>query len=143
MKEMQKTSFSGLKRGLLLIAVGCLLCTNGTQAQTSKEKVRHNYVVRQLKLDKTIVGKFSPQFYAYLKELKAAKDIYDKPKDQLRSQIDANKLTEAQAKMLIDAHWKADAKELEVKKKYTPIFVGVLGQQKTYQMFRFANDKLK
>ena len=110
---MQKTSFSGLKRGLLLIAVGCLLCTNGTQAQTSKEKVRHNYVVKQLKLDKTIVGKFSPQFYAYLKELKAAKDIYDKPKDQLRSQIDANKLTEAQAKMLIDAHWKADAKELD------------------------------
>jgi hypothetical protein len=143
MKLTERMRISGASMGLMLLAAFCLLCTSPGMAQTAKEKTRHNYVLKQLKLDKTMQSKFSPLFYAYLKELKAAKDIYDKPKNQHKSLIDGNKLTEAQAKMLIDAHWKADGKELEVKKKYTPLFVGVIGQQKTYKMFRLANDKLK
>lgn len=118
------------------------LCLSVTaQASTKKDEKRLAYVVKGLKLDKNAQAKFNPLFTAYRKELREAKEVYDAPKRRMKSRIDAGTLSQNQAQSLLNAHWLADEKEVAVKKKYTPLFVKLLGAKKTYQMFRLANDK--
>lgn len=132
----------GLKWWAFISVMAFSLCLSlTTQASTKKDEKRLAYVVKGLKLDKSTQTKFSPLFRAYQKELREAKDVYNAPKRRLKSQITAGTLSQNQAQSLLNAHWLADEKEVAVKKKYTPLFVKLLGAKKAYQMFRLSNDK--
>ena len=109
-------------------------------AQTSKSEARCIYVIKNLGLNKAQAAKFQPVFLAYWKELKEAKSTYDNLKEKLKPAIKGHRISEAQATNLISARWDSDAKELAVKKKYTPIFRSVLSARLTYEAFSLAND---
>lgn len=112
------------------------------QAQTAKEKAKCAYVIKNVKLDKAKQSPFSTTFYEYLKERKQARAPFEDMKDKLKDNIKAGTITEAQAQQLLNNKWIADEKEVQVRKKYTPIFVKIIGAKKTYDVFRFANDKI-
>jgi Skp family chaperone for outer membrane proteins len=139
-----KRSFSGTRlRVAALTMVLALSCaaTVPAKAQTAKEKKRCAYVMKQTRMTQATCTKFAPLFMAYQKELKAAKAGYDNLKDKLKSSIKANRLTDAQARQLLEAHWTSDEKEVAVRRRYTATFTRLIGAKATYNVFRFANDK--
>lgn len=118
-----------------------MMATGPLKAETTKEQQRCAYVMKQMKMAREGRTKFAPVFMAYQKELKAAKAGYNGLKDRLRSSIKGNRLTDAQARQLLDAHWASDEKELEVKRRYTNTFIRMVGAKAAFNVFRFANDK--
>lgn len=109
-------------------------------AQTNQE-LRYQYVMKNLKLDKTTSAKFGPVLKNYLQELKQAKSAYSKLKDKYKDMEKAGTLTNGQAEQLLNAKFDADAKELVVKKKFYTEFKTVLPLKKIYYAFDLANDK--
>lgn len=109
-------------------------------AQSEKDKARFAYVSTQMNLNKDVKAKLQPLYYAYLKELHAAKDIYDNMKAKYATQIKKNTLTAEQANSLNNARWQSDAKVLEVRKAYTQKFKTVLTAQQVYFLFSYSND---
>ncbi len=122
---------------LLLI---CTTLSAPAMAQSNLE-LRHQYVVKNLKLNKELTGKFSPVCKSYLEELKVAKSEYSKLKDKYKDAGKNGTLTNGQAEQLLNAKFEADAKELAVRKKYYEEFKKVLPLKKVYYAFDLANDK--
>lgn len=127
-------------RKLLTVLMIATLLPMLAVAQSQKDKDRWAYVSTQMKLSKDVKAKVQPVFYNYLRELRAAKDIYDTPKNNLLTAIRKNKLTVAQANQLTNARWASDAKELEVRRAYTKKFSAMLTPQQVYYLFSYAND---
>lgn len=126
-------------RKTLLIAVLVLLPAM-LSAQSDKDKERFAYVATQMKLSKDMKVRVQPVFYAYMKELHAAKDIYDALKEKNLNAIRKQTLTAAQANALTAARWRSDEKVLEVRRAYTQKFAALLSPQQIYYLFSFAND---
>lgn len=126
-------------RKTLLIAVLVLLPAL-LSAQSDKDKERFAYVATQMKLSKDMKVRVQPVFYAYMKELHAAKDIYDALKEKNLNAIRKQTLTAAQANALTAARWRSDEKVLEVRRAYTQKFAALLSPQQIYYLFSFAND---
>lgn len=124
---------------LMLIAAMALLPTLLT-AQTDKDKERFAYVAAEMKLAKDVKARVQPVFYAYMKELHAAKDIYDALKEKNLTAIRKQTLTAAQANALNAARWRSDEKVLEVRRAYTQKFSTLLSPQQVYYLFSYAND---
>ncbi|MDE7378454.1 MAG: hypothetical protein K2N13_05755 [Paraprevotella sp.] len=122
---------------LLLI---CTTLSTPAMAQSNLE-LRHQYVMKNLKLNKELTGKFSPVCKNYLEELKIAKSEYSKLKDKYKDAEKNGTLTNGQAEQLLNAKFEADAKELAVRKKYYEEFKKVLPLKKVYYAFDLANDK--
>lgn len=110
------------------------------RAQSNLE-LRHQYVMKNLKLNKEQTAKFSPVCKSYLEELKKAKADYDKLKDKYKEAEKSGTLTNGQAEQLLNAKFEAEAKELTVKKKFYEEFKKVLPLKKVYYAFDLANDK--
>lgn len=126
-------------RKTLLIAVLVLLPAM-LSAQSDKDKERFAYVATQMKLSKDMKVRVQPVFYAYMKELHAAKDIYDALKEKNLNAIRKQTLTATQANALTAARWRSDEKVLEVRRAYTQKFAALLSPQQIYYLFSFAND---
>lgn len=122
---------------LLLI---CTTLSAPTMAQSNLE-LRHQYIMKNLKLNKELTGKFSPVCKSYLEELKVAKSEYSKLKDKYKDAEKNGTLTNGQAEQLLNAKFEADAKELVVRKKYYEEFKKVIPLKKVYYAFDLANDK--
>lgn len=122
---------------LLLI---CTTLSAPAMAQSNLE-LRHQYIVKNLKLNKEQTGKFSPVCKNYLEELKVAKSEYSKLKDKYKDAEKNGTLTNGQAEQLLNAKFEADAKELAVRKKYYEEFKKVIPLKKVYYAFDLANDK--
>lgn len=127
-----------MKKALLLVVLAIIPTI--VFAQSDKDKERFAYVSSQLKLSKDVKAKLQPVFYAYRKELHAAKDIYNTLKDKYTTAIKKNTITAEQAKALTNAHWQSDSKVVEVRKAYTQKFLTILTPQQTYYLFDYAND---
>ena len=129
---------------ILLLLIATVLITGTAWAETSQQKVklRYDYTLGKLKLSKEKKAEFAPVLLNFIKELQAAKDIYDNVKDKYKSAIKSKKLTQAQTQQLLNAHWQSDAQEAAVKKKYTPQFVRILGA-KAFYAFDYAGDSMK
>ncbi len=109
-------------------------------AQSDKDRERFAYVTTQMKLPKDLKAKLQPIFYAYMKELHAAKDIYNDMKDKNLTAIRKQKITAEQAKQLNAARWRSDEEVLKVRRAYSQKFAAVLSPQQVYYLFSFAND---
>lgn len=127
-----------MKKEFFLLIIGLLPII--TLAQSQKDKERWAYVSTQLKLSKETKAKVQPIFYNYMKDLHAAKDIYDNVKDKYITSIRKKTLTANQANQLNNAHWTSDNKVVEVRKSYTQKFATVLTAQQVYYLFSYAND---
>lgn len=127
-----------MKKLLALIAVALMPAL--MTAQSDKDRERFAYVCTQMNLPKELKAKVQPVFYAYMKELHAAKDIYNDLKDKYMTPIRKQKLTVEQAKALNAARWRSDEKVLEVRRAYTQKFAAILTPQQVYYLFSFAND---
>ncbi len=114
-------------------------------AQKSDKNIelKTNYVIRELKLNKTKAAQFKPLCIAYLKDMRTAKSAYSALKDDLKKAIKSKSITEAQAEKLIAAHNASDEKEVQVKKKHAPLFRKVLSAKETYYAFDYAGDSMK
>ena len=127
-----------MKKLLALIAVALMPAL--MTAQSDKDRERFAYVCTQMNLPKELKAKVQPVFYAYMKELHAAKDIYNDLKDKYMTPIRKQKLTVEQAKALNAARWRSDEKVLEVRRAYTQKFAAILTPQQVYYLFSYAND---
>ena len=87
-------------------------------AQSDKDRERFDYVVGRMKLDKTTRQKLKPVFFAYRKDLKTAKDVYNNVKDKYATPIKKMTLNVAQAQN----------------------FLSILSPQQVCYLFMFAND---
>ena len=127
-----------MKKVLLITAIILMpvLCS----AQSDKDRERFAYVTTQMKLPKDLKAKLQPIFYAYMKELHAAKDIYNDLKDNNLTAIRKQKITAEQAKQLNAARWRSDEEVLKVRRAYSQKFAAVLSPQQVYYLFSFAND---
>ncbi|MBR1917933.1 MAG: hypothetical protein IJ832_08910 [Bacteroidaceae bacterium] len=127
-----------MKKVLLITAIILMpvLCS----AQSDKDRERFAYVTTQMKLPKDLKAKLQPIFYAYMKELHAAKDIYNDLKDKNLTAIRKQKITAEQAKQLNTARWRSDEEVLKVRRAYSQKFAAVLSPQQVYYLFSFAND---
>lgn len=126
---------------LLICALALAFATTQPLAAQSNQELRYQYVMKNLKLDKTASAKFGPVLKNYLKELKEAKSGYSKLKDKYKDMEKAGTLTNGQAEQLLNAKFDAETKELAVKKKYYTEFKNVLPLKKVYYAFDLANDK--
>lgn len=127
---------------LIVLALMLLTVSTGAMAQSAKQKKRCNYVMSSMKMDKAQRPQFQKLFYAYLKELKTAKDIYDAPKDAVKSDIDKHKISDKQAQELTAKRWQSDEQKLKVRRKYAPLFQKMLGARGTFYVFKYANDNI-
>ncbi len=116
---------------------------NTVQAQSEKDTWKLKHIVKTMKMNHNLSVHFTPVFYAYMKELHAAKDIYDNVKKRYKNNIDHHKLTPQQGKELLEAHWKSDEAVVQVRKKYTQQFSTMLSPEHVYRVFTLANDKMK
>ena len=80
-----------MKKVLLTIAI--ILMPVICSAQSDKDRERFAYVSAQMKLTKEVKAKLQPIFYAYMKELHAAKDIYNDLKDKNLTAIRKQKIS--------------------------------------------------
>lgn len=108
--------------------------------QTVKDKERFEYVSKQLGLSKEVKNKLKPIFFAYRRDLRSAKDIYNNVKEKNITAIKKKTLTPDQARALNQSHWISDAKIVEIRKSYTTKFSTVLDPQQVYYLFSYAND---
>ena len=127
-----------MKKVLLTIAI--ILMPVICSAQSDKDRERFAYVSAQMKLTKEVKAKLQPVFYAYMKELHAAKDIYNDLKDKNLTAIRKQKISVELAKQLNAARWRSDEEVLKVRRAYTQKFATVLSPQQVYYVFSFAND---
>lgn len=127
-----------MKKVLLITAI--ILMPALCSAQSDKDRERFAYVTTQMKLPKDLKAKLQPIFYAYMKELHAAKDIYNDLKDKNLTAIRKQKITAEQAKQLNAARWRSDEEVLKVRRAYSQKFAAVLSPQQVYYLFSFAND---
>ncbi|MBR4649107.1 MAG: hypothetical protein IKO67_03025 [Bacteroidaceae bacterium] len=127
-----------MKKVLLTIAI--ILMPIICSAQSDKDRERFAYVSAQMKLTKEVKAKLQPVFYAYMKELHAAKDIYNDLKDKNLTAIRKQKISAELAKQLNAARWRSDEEVLKVRRAYTQKFATVLSPQQVYYVFSFAND---
>ena len=127
-----------MKKVLLITAI--ILMPALCSAQSDKDRERFAYVTTQMKLPKDLKAKLQPIFYAYMKELHAAKDIYNDLKDKNLTAIRKQKITAEQAKQLNAARWRSDEEVLKVRRAYSQKFAAVLSPQQVYYVFSFAND---
>lgn len=127
-----------MKKVLLTIAI--ILMPVICSAQSDKDRERFAYVSAQMKLTKEVKAKLQPIFYAYMKELHAAKDIYNDLKDKNLTAIRKQKITAELAKQLNAARWRSDEEVLKVRRAYSQKFAAVLSPQQVYYLFSFAND---
>lgn len=127
-----------MKKVLLITAI--ILMPALCSAQSDKDRERFAYVTMQMKLPKDLKAKLQPIFYAYMKELHAAKDIYNDLKDKNLTAIRKQKITAEQAKQLNAARWRSDEEVLKVRRAYSQKFATVLSPQQVYYVFSFAND---
>ena len=127
-----------MKKVLLTIAI--ILMPVICSAQSDKDRERFAYVSAQMKLTKEVKVKLQPVFYAYMKELHAAKDIYNDLKDKNLTAIRKQKISAELAKQLNAARWRSDEEVLKVRRAYTQKFATVLSPQQVYYVFSFAND---
>jgi len=125
----------------VFVAILFISLSNVSFAQSTKDRWRCQHVVKGLKMSKELSEKFSPLFYAYLKELRQAGDLYDNMKDKYKAEIDKRQLTVEQAQQLLDAHWDSDAKQVQVRQKYTQLFSKVIKLPYVYYTFKLSNDK--
>lgn len=128
--------------GVLLLSAFTALPTVAQKSDKNIE-LKTNYVIRELKLNKTKAAQFKPLCIAYLKDMRTAKSTYSTLKDDLKKAIKSKSITEAQAEKLIAAHNTSDEKEVQVKKKHTPLFRKVLSAKETYYAFDYAGDSMK
>lgn len=127
-----------MKKVLLITAI--ILMPALCSAQSDKDRERFAYVTTQMKLPKDLKAKLQPIFYAYMKELHAAKDIYNDLKDKNLTAIRKQKITAELAKQLNAARWRSDEEVLKVRRAYSQKFAAVLSPQQVYYVFSFAND---
>lgn len=131
-----------MNRIISLCCMILLACTVIPSASAqSNQELRYQYVMKNLKLDKSTATKFGPVLKNYLQELKQAKSGHSKLKDKYKDLEKAGTLTNGQAEQLLNAKFDADAKELVVKKKFYAEFKAVLPLKKVYYAFDLANDK--
>ncbi|MCF0188419.1 MAG: hypothetical protein HUK04_02865 [Bacteroidaceae bacterium] len=123
-----------------IITTVLLVFTLAATAQTTSE-LRYKYVEKHLGLDKPTFDKLAPTLKAYIKAMKEAGDIYDDVKDEYKSQIKGNKLSDKQAAKLNAAKLKSEAKELEVKNAYYTKFQTVIAERYIFKLFKLASDK--
>lgn len=128
--------------GVLLLAAFTVLPVVAQKSDKNIE-LKTNYVIRELKLNKTKAAQFKPLCIAYLKDMRTAKSAYSALKDDLKKAIKSKSITEAQAEKLIAAHNASDEKEVQVKKKHAPLFRKVLSAKETYYAFDYAGDSMK
>ena len=129
---------TNMKKLLLILII--TLTPSLLSAQSEKDKERFAYVVAQMKLPKDVKAKLQPVFYAYMKELHAAKDIYGNLKDKNVTAIRKKTITPELARQLNTARWRSDEKVLEVRRAYTQKFGTILTPQQVYYLFSYAND---
>lgn len=132
-----------MKRVILLFSLVAFMSAAGRQAvyAQSGTELRHQYVMKHLKLDKATAEKFSPVCMEFLKEMKAAEAEYDKLKKKYKELEKNGTLTNAQAEQLLKAKFAKDEAELAVRRKYVDKFKAVLPMKKVYYAFDYANDK--
>src|SRR5574344_1540361 len=121
---------------IALMAILFLSFSNVSLAQSAKDRWRCQHVVKGLKLSKELSAKFSPVFYAYLKELHQAGDVYDNLKDKYKTQINKRQLSVEQAQQLLNAHWDSDEKQVQVRQKYTQLFGKILKMNYVFYTFK-------
>ena len=121
-----------------------LLClgTMTTVVAQSKADRRVAYTLRNLKLDKKTQSQLEPLLRQYLKEKKAATKEYDDLKDKYKAAEKAGTLTDSQAKQLLDAKFKADAAELQVKIRWRAEFAKVVKARQVWYVFDYIGDKM-
>lgn len=124
----------------LLLFTAILVIPALCSAQSDKDRERFAYVATQMHLTKETRAKLQPIFYAYMKELHTAKDIYNNLKDKNLTAIRKQKITVEQAKQLNAARWRSDEEVLRVRRTYTQKFSTLLSPQQVYYLFSFAND---
>ncbi|MBQ7742220.1 MAG: hypothetical protein IJT90_04785 [Bacteroidaceae bacterium] len=127
-----------MKKTLALLVVALIPML--MSAQSDKDRERFAYVSSQMGLTKELKAKVQPVFYAYMKELHAAKDIYNDLKDKYLTPIHKKKITAEQAKALNAARWRSDEEVLKVRRAYTQKFSAILTPQQVYYLFTYAND---
>ncbi|MBP5361231.1 MAG: hypothetical protein J6129_07130 [Bacteroidaceae bacterium] len=127
-----------MKKTLALLAVALMPML--LSAQTDKDRERFAYVCSQMELPKELKSKVQPIFYSYMKELHAAKDIYNDLKDKWLTPIHKKKITAEQAKTLNAARWRSDEEVLKVRRAYTQKFSAILTPQQVFYLFTYAND---
>ena len=127
-----------MKKTLALLAVALMPML--MSAQSDKDRERFAYVSSQMGLTKELKAKVQPVFYAYMKELHIAKDIYNDLKDKWLTPIHKKKITAEQAKTLTAARWRSDEEVLKVRRAYTQKFSAILTPQQVYYLFTYAND---
>lgn len=112
----------------------------GTAKAGRKSDMKVNYVLQNLGVKRDVQARLKPLLVSYLADKKVANKEYDDLKDKLKPSIDAGTITEKQAQQLLDLKWKADEKELAVKRQYEEKFKTVLSVKKTYACFGLLND---
>ena len=127
-----------MKKTLALLVVALIPML--MSAQSDKDRELFAYVSSQMGLTKELKAKVQPVFYAYMKELHAAKDIYNDLKDKYLTPIHKKKITAEQAKALNAARWRSDEEVLKVRRAYTQKFSAILTPQQVYYLFTYAND---
>ena len=127
-----------MKKTLALLVVALIQML--MSAQSDKDRELFAYVSSQMGLTKELKAKVQPVFYAYMKELHAAKDIYNDLKDKYLTPIHKKKITAEQAKALNAARWRSDEEVLKVRRAYTQKFSAILTPQQVYYLFTYAND---
>lgn len=130
-------------RKLLLAAICCITLTAVQPAQAGrKTDLRVAYTMRNMHIDKKTQAAFEPLLRQYLEEKKAATQTYEDLKDKYKAARKAGTITDSQATQLLDAKFKADAAELEVKRKWRPKFAEVLKPKHVYMAFDYSGDKM-
>ena len=121
----------------LLVAFGNIATAHAGR----KADMKVNYVLQNLGVKRDVQAKLKPLLVSYLADKKVANKEYDDLKDKLKPSIEAGTLTDKQAQQLLTLKWKADEKELAVKRQYEEKFKTVLSAKKTYTCFSLLNDK--
>ena len=132
-----------MKRTFIIAAICCITLAMTAPAQAGeKTEKRVAYTLRNMHLNKQTQAAFEPLLRQYLAEKKVATKEYDNLKDKYKSAKKSGTLTDSQATQLLDAKFKADAAELEVKRKWRKEFLRVLTAKQTYYAFDYAGDKM-
>lgn len=127
---------------ILMLVTAATFAMTIQAAAPSKTDKRVNYTLNNLRLSAQQKQALKPLLYAYLADMKTAKKQEKDLEKRFESSIKNNTLTDAQAKQLLDARWPCDARELEVKKKYYPTFLGVIPAKKVLRLYALINDKM-
>ena len=130
-------------RPFILAAICCITLTFAQPTLAGrKTDLRVAYTLRNMRLDKNTQASFEPLLRQYLEEKKKATKEYDDLKDKYKSARKAGTLTDSQATQLLDAKFKADAAELEVKRKWRTEFARVLKPKQVFLAFDYSGDKM-